>query len=134
MRETLRIFDFDFSIPQLIRQPRQGVTWNRIRVYPQSYFRLEALLAFKIFLITLKLSFVALYSSSPSETPEAHSPITYVQPWLPIQTSCTRPASTSTLDPTPNVTFLRSASSGYHRVISPSTIRCVVSPRCEWGA
>jgi hypothetical protein len=62
-----------------------------------------------------------------------HSPITYVQPSEPIQTSCTRPASTSIRSPTPYVFFSASFSLGYVIVNSPLRIKWVVRPLWECG-
>lgn len=42
-----------------------------------------------------------------------YSPITYSQPSEPIHTSCTFPAGTSILAPTPNVSFVGFSSFGY---------------------
>lgn len=62
-----------------------------------------------------------------------HSPITYVHPSAPAHTSCLLPASTSNLPPTPKISFVGCASSGYEMVNSPLRIKCVVRPECLCG-
>lgn len=68
-----------------------------------------------------------------------YSPITYSHPSSPIHTSCNLPAGTSTLAPTPCVSFFTSPpcsealSSGYVTVMLPWTMRWVVSPPCLCG-
>lgn len=62
-----------------------------------------------------------------------YSPITYSQPSSPIHTSCSLPAGTSTLAPTPNVSFDGEGSLGYVIVKLPLRMRWVVKPECECG-
>ncbi len=62
-----------------------------------------------------------------------HSPITYSHPSPPIQTSCSFPAGTSILAPTPNVSFFDRSSRGYVMVSVPRRMRWVVKPLWEWG-
>lgn len=63
-----------------------------------------------------------------------YSPITYSHPSPPIQTSCTFPAGTSILAPTPNVCFVGFSSRGYVMVSVPRRMRWVLRPLWEWGA